>query len=95
MGHNSYISNHPDFLLLPIPTGNEKYEFFLNQAKENLKHELDKNETFNHTENIEEIPEDELIMVRLALVLAQNVCGIKAVYAKIQGQKEHGKEEKV
>nr|KAF6318524.1 HYDIN axonemal central pair apparatus protein [Pipistrellus kuhlii] len=39
--------------------GNEKYEFFLNQARENLKNELDKYETFSHTEIIEEIPEDE------------------------------------
>lgn len=66
MGHNSYISNHPGFLLLPIPTGNEKYEIFLNQARENLENELDKDETLSHAETIEEMSEDEPFKVRLA-----------------------------
>ncbi|XP_036202709.1 hydrocephalus-inducing protein homolog [Myotis myotis] len=39
--------------------GNEKYEIFLNQARENLENELDKDEILSHTETIEEMSEDE------------------------------------
>ncbi|XP_070253950.1 hydrocephalus-inducing protein homolog isoform X4 [Myotis yumanensis] len=39
--------------------GNEKYEIFLNQARENLENELDKDETLSHSETTEEMSEDE------------------------------------
>lgn len=68
LGHNSYISNHPNFLFLPTPTGNEKYETFFNQAKQNLEKEYNKYETLDHLETTEEMPEDESFEVRLASV---------------------------
>ncbi|XP_073081517.1 hydrocephalus-inducing protein homolog [Manis javanica] len=39
--------------------GNEKYETFLNQARENLEKEYNKYETFVHSDVTEEVPEDE------------------------------------
>lgn len=69
--HKSYISNHPDFLLLPTPTGNEKYETFLNQARENLEKEYNKYETFVHSDVTEEVPEDESPEVPLASPCAE------------------------
>lgn len=66
MGHNSYISNDPDFLFLPTPAGNEKYETFLNQARKKLEKEFHKYETFNHLETTEEMLEDESSEVTLA-----------------------------
>lgn len=64
--HNLCISSHPDFLLLPTPTGNEKYEIFLNQARKNLEKEYNKYEISDHLETPEEVSEDESLEVRWA-----------------------------
>lgn len=68
LGLNSYISNHPHFIFLPTRTGNEKYETFFNQAKQNLEKEYNKYETLDHLEITEEMAEDESFEVRLASV---------------------------
>lgn len=91
--HNSYTSNRPGTLFFPTPTGNEKYETFLNQARKNLEKEYNKYKMFHHAETTEEMPEDESFEVRLASLCTERVWQ-KDSMSKALGQGGHGISEK-